>query len=126
MACPTPPLKEAKQQGEMSSLIPILGAVADGPGPPVQPLFLTKDDLESDQWQPPRSPVVCPPLPVPDACATMAGEREKSLREAQVGETPAALEQGKVTEGVSGQSFNSGHGIHAPRIPSVSNSSKLW
>ena len=26
----------------------------------------------------------------------------------------------EVTEGVSGQSFNSGHGIHAPRIPSVS------
>ena len=30
----------------------------------------------------------------------------------------------KVTEGISGQSFNSGHSIHAPRIRSVSSSSK--
>ena len=32
----------------------------------------------------------------------------------------------KVTEGVSGQSFDSGHALHAPRIRSVSSSSELW
>ena len=38
----------------------------------------------------------------------------------------SAGSKAKVTEGVSGQSFNSGHGIHAPHIRSVSNSSELW
>ena len=32
----------------------------------------------------------------------------------------------KVAEGVSGQSFDSGHALHASRIRSVSSSSELW
>ena len=46
-------------------------------------------------------------------------EREREREKFFTGNT-------KVTEGVSGQSFNSGHGIHAPHIRSVSNSSELW
>ena len=59
--------------------------MADGPGPPVQSEFefLMNDELESDQGQPPLSPVVCPSLqPVLDAYPTMAGDGENLHREA--------------------------------------------
>jgi len=70
--------------------------MADGPGSPVQPLFLTKNELESDHEQPPRSPVVCPPLPV--LKTTMDDERENQHREVDgtVGEPQAAFEQGRL------------------------------
>jgi len=68
--------------------------MADGPGPPVQPLFLTKNELESDHGQPPRSPVVCPLLPA--LGETMDNKRENQHREVDgtVGELQAAFEPG--------------------------------
>ena len=53
-------------------------------------------------------------------------DTRSDLRCAGVGLGIAPRLFAKVTEGVSGQSFNSGHGIHAPHIRSVSNSSELW
>ena len=52
-------------------------------------------------------------------------EGEVSIPPLRVGLNAYRLEC-KVTEGVSGQSFDSGHALHAPRIRSVSNSSELW
>ena len=68
--------------------------MADGPGPPVQPLFLTNNELESDHGQPPRSPAVCPPLPALEE--TMDDKRENQHREVNgtVGEPQTAFEQG--------------------------------
>jgi len=59
---------------------------------PVKPFFLTKNELESDQGQPPRSPVICPPLPVPET--TMDDERENMHRDVDEPQAAFAVEQG--------------------------------
>jgi len=67
--------------------------MANGPGPPVKTLFLTKNEsVESDQGQPPRSPVICPPLPVLETM--MDDERENLHREVGEPQVAFAVEQG--------------------------------